>query len=525
MALTTNNSEAIRIDASGNVGIGTDSLTGGRKLHVFDAGDCNLRVETTTASFDARLELIGDSGGVSQIRFGDEVASNIGLLTYDHTTDSMAFTANASERMRINSSGNVGIGTSSPASIVGGTDTSPVLSIGGSDSTLILGDKAGSVSFITNDGSYSTTFPDGVTGEIASISETGVGGAYGMAFYTGTTSGTNRGERLRIDASGNVGIGTEAPASPFHLTTGVDGNALQINGASNAWEFMVKSGPSAVNDFPYSIGLYRDDGATPNGVINFGRGSTTNNGHMTFDVNSVEAMRVDASGNVRINNTDAGNYRLKIAYLGSGEEGIGLQTTYAGTSNMIRFLNSSGASVGLINSTTSSTAYNTTSDYRLKENITPVQGASDIVKAMRPVTYNFKADSTDWHDGFLAHELQELHPRAVVGEKDAMVDEEYEVTPAVYEDVVTPAVEAVAEVPAVYDDEGVLVSEMVPAVEAQLERTEQRLVTEAVMGTRSVPDHQGVDYSKLTPILTAALQEALNKIDALEARLAALEAM
>jgi hypothetical protein len=179
--------------------------------------------------------------------------------------------------------------------------------------------------------------------------------------------------------------------------------------------------------------------------------------------------------------------------------------------------------VGSISLNGSATTFSTSSDYRLKENITPVQGASDIVKAMRPVTYNFKADSTDWHDGFLAHELQELHPRAVTGEKDAMRDEEYEVTPAVYEDVIIPAVEAVAEAPAVYDDEGVLVSEMVPAVEAQPERTEQRLVSEAVMGTRSVPDHQGVDYSKLTPILTAALQEALNKIDALEARLTALE--
>ena len=68
-----------------------------------------------------------------------------------------------------------------------------------------------------------------------------------------------------------------------------------------------------------------------------------------------------------------------------------------------------------------------------------------------------------------------------------MRDEEYEVTPAVL------------------DDDG-------------------NVTTEAVMGTRSVPDYQGVDYSKLTPILTAALQEALNKIDALEARLTALEA-
>jgi hypothetical protein len=124
---------------------------------------------------------------------------------------------------------------------------------------------------------------------------------------------------------------------------------------------------------------------------------------------------------------------------------------------------------------------------------------------------------------FLAHEAQAVVPECVTGTKDAMMDEEYEVTPAVYEDIITPAIEAVAEVPAVYDVDGVLVSEMVPAGEAEAERTEQRLVTEAVMGTRSVPDMQGIDQSKLVPLLTAALQEALTAITDLKARVAALE--
>jgi hypothetical protein len=79
-----------------------------------------------------------------------------------------------------------------------------------------------------------------------------------------------------------------------------------------------------------------------------------------------------------------------------------------------------------------------------------------------------------------------------------MRDEEYEVTPAVYEDVV---------IPAVLDEEG---------NEVEAERTEQQLVTEAVMGTRSVPDYQGIDQSKLVPLLVATIQE-------LEARITALE--
>lgn len=203
---------------------------------------------------------------------------------------------------------------------------------------------------------------------------------------------------------------------------------------------------------------------------------------------SATAMTLDASGNLLINRTVTDRAAKLRVDLASGTNGAAVYISRLGgtvSKAQIEFANDNGI-VGSIKTSASTTSYNTSSDYRLKENITPVQGATDIVKAMRPCTYTFKADG-DWADGFIAHELQELHPVAVSGEKDAMRDEEYEVTPAVL------------------DEDG-------------------SVVTEAVMGTRSVPDYQGVDYSKLTPILTAALQEALNKIDALEARLTALEA-
>jgi len=117
--VTTGTVTADGLTVDGNVGIGTSSPTSGRKLHVFDDGDANVKVETTTAAGDARLELTGDSAGVSQIRFGDEVSSNIGLLTYNHATDSMAFTVNASESLRIDSSGHAII----PAGVTLGTAT------------------------------------------------------------------------------------------------------------------------------------------------------------------------------------------------------------------------------------------------------------------------------------------------------------------------------------------------------------------------------------------------------------------
>lgn len=107
--------EAMRIDSSGNVGIGTTSPS--RELHVLNAsGDAEIRVESTSSGGDGRLELVANSTGVSQIRFADEGSANIGLLTYDHSVDALRFNTNSSERMRIDSSGNVGIGTSDPQS-------------------------------------------------------------------------------------------------------------------------------------------------------------------------------------------------------------------------------------------------------------------------------------------------------------------------------------------------------------------------------------------------------------------------
>jgi hypothetical protein len=129
-------------------------------------------------------------------------------------------------------------------------------------------------------------------------------------------------------------------------------------------------------------------------------------------------------------------------------------------------------------------AFNVSSDYRLKENIVVMTGAVNRFKQLNPVNFNFISATHMPYglatvDGFLAHELAEIIPEAVTGIKDAMKDEEYEVTPAVV------------------DAEGVE-------------------TTEAVMGTRSVPDYQGIDQSKLVPLLTATIQELIARIEVLE---------
>jgi hypothetical protein len=205
-------------------------------------------------------------------------------------------------------------------------------------------------------------------------------------------------------------------------------------------------------------------------------------------------MHIDSSGNVLVGTTDTSPASNDVA--GSLRSSTGLvQASVSG--NPCLFVNRktndgdvvsirrAGSQVGSISVTASATAYNTSSDYRLKTDAQPMTGASDRVLALKPVNFEW-ISSGDRVDGFLAHEAQEVVPECVTGTKDAMRDEQYEVTAAVL------------------DDNGMV-------------------VTEAVMGTRSVPDYQGIDQSKLVPLLTAALQEALTEISALKVRVTALE--
>jgi len=206
---------------------------------------------------------------------------------------------------------------------------------------------------------------------------------------------------------------------------------------------------------------------------------------------SAERMRITSAGDVQISSngtpdTSGTNSGMNIsAVYGT------FQTNHGGNDYPILNIHTSGVynrylqfrwantGVGSISTNGSTTSYNTTSDYRLKENVVADWDATTRLKQLNPVRFNFIADPDTTVDGFLAHEVQDIVPEAITGTKDAMRDEEYEVTPAVL------------------DEDG-------------------NVVTPAVMGTRSVPDYQGIDQSKLVPLLVKTIQE-------LEARITALE--
>jgi hypothetical protein len=209
-------------------------------------------------------------------------------------------------------------------------------------------------------------------------------------------------------------------------------------------------------------------------------------GPITFGTGNTERGRFEGSGKFRLNTTanQVMGYELFTCNGAAGFKNgdasvVGVWQTQSDAFAMQFFSGSGGTNVGSISVTASATAFNTSSDYRLKENVTGITNATDRLKQLNPVRFNFIADADTTVDGFLAHEVSDIVPEAISGEKDAMKDEQYEVTPAVL------------------DDDG-------------------NEVTPAEMGTRTVPEYQGIDQSKLVPLLVATIQE-------LEARIAALE--
>jgi hypothetical protein len=190
-------------------------------------------------------------------------------------------------------------------------------------------------------------------------------------------------------------------------------------------------------------------------------------GGIVFVQTGSETARIDTSGNFFVNQTAAvGPYSQKIgvSFNGASFVGIAVKDTGGGSgSRFMSFVNASNSEIGCIQqSGTSNTAFVTSSDYRLKHDVQPMISGLATVIAIKPVTYKWN-DGNEYGEGFIAHELQEVVPLAVAGEKDA-----------------------------VFEDGSI--------------------------------KPQGVDYSKIVVHLVAAIQELSAKNDALEARLAALEA-
>jgi hypothetical protein len=606
VAISTNGTGRLFVDASGNVGVGTAAETGllggvrsfeitanttarlilqatdsgGRKYGVFSSTDGQLSFYDYTAGSErirldssgrlgvgtsvpvCPLNVVGNtfvtggnyfadtSGGYFFGGFagfgGGIYGADSGNTTRIDAPQTIALRINNSERARIDSSGRLLVGTSSARSIssafLGGGGAiaelqveGPALAMGSFTSNrnddfgpyLALvksrGTAAGSFALVSNGdgiGALSFNGTDGSAALVGAAISAFVDGTPGtndmpgrLVFSTTADGASSPTERMRISNAGTTTLTSAASTAPFIANIGaseaarIDSSGRLLVGTSTSTT--VDSGAAAkvqtdgyyaaafLNKTADSFGPYVyfaksrggttivQNGDTLGGIAfngcdgtdfeTFGAsiaaqvdgtpGAGDMPGRLVFSTTAdgsaspTERMRISSGGDCCFGITSIPTGAANGVAIADGRVYTSRATTESTTH--LNFYNTNGV-VGNISTSGSTTTYNTSSDYRLKENVSAVTDGITRLQQLKPSRFNFIAAPGHTVDGFLAHEVQEVVPEAITGEKDAV------------------------------DDEG-------------------------------NPIYQGIDQSKLVPLLTAALQESLAEIESLKARVTALE--
>ena len=442
----------LSINSSGNVGI--DNQLASEKLHLADnkklafGNGADLKIfhdgsNSYITNITGTIHIQGKSGENSIRTIPDGAVE----LYYDHSKKFETSSTGATV------TGFLGINVASPDSPLEVAGTGPSLA------TIHHSDGG------TNDearimlGALSSNPPDQ---RGAGISARNNGAGHNLEIQTSSSHSAGPSTKMIVTSAGLVGIGT----------TSLIGNSssvyLTVNGSSLGG-IALKSGDS-------TQGYLQGSG----GTVTLSSDGSKN---IRFDTNGSQRMNIASDGNVGIGKTSSSidvdgaifttsGQNLLISKSGSGGKIITLnRRTNVGLS--IEFFR--GSSVGSISHNNTSTAYNTSSDYRLKENVVALSDGITRLKTLKPYRFNFIADKDVTVDGFLAHEVTAV-PEAITGTKDAVITQE-----------------------------------MVDNEEYEKERLGEILP-------------QGIDQSKLVPLLVAAVQEAIGKIEVLETEVAALKA-
>jgi len=487
LAISTGGTSRIVFDASGNVNIDSNTFyvdaannrvglgTTGPTESLHTTGALRVTGVQTTAGTGIYLDQTSGVGNVSV--YGPDASTQGTFRVYTATSNG----GTGSVKLTVDSSGRVGIGTTGPANalqVVSGSNyvaSFNTSTISASSSAVVIGN------YLNNGGGASG-------GAIRVYHNHGAGTATSMAFEVNGAT-----EAIRIDDQRRLLVGTSSTSGNGCLIQSRNdstGLALELqrssDNASAAALFLTKSrgtqgSPTEVSngDQLGVIAFSGHDGAgykdaayiiaEADGTWTDGGDTTDNPGRLVFSTTAdgaaspTERMRITNAGNILINTTSTYSASVCTTDFNSASQfGLTLRDTGSATDAVMMYFYKSGNVRGNITTTATATAFNTSSDYRLKRDVVPIENASSRVQQLRPVNFAWEETGSRC-DGFLAHEAQAVVPECVTGEKDAV------------------------------DEDG-------------------------------NPVYQGIDQSKLVPLLTAALQEAIAKIEALETRLSALEA-
>lgn len=364
LAFLINSSEGMRLTSTG-LGIGTSSIIS--KLTVQGASD--IRVTVNESGSSVRTDL------VSQTTQGQ-----VGTVS-NHPFD--IFT-NGTTRARFDTSGNLGLGVTPSASSLPTIQSAYGITIGNNEA------------HTTKNAYYNAGWKYATTTTAARFS-VGEGGS-DFRFYTAPSGTAGNAitftQAMTLDASGNLGVGTTSPSERFHVAkTGTTVALINSTNGGTATLSLLSSG-----------------------VYQWAMSADTS---LRWTMDGTERARIDSSGRFLVGTTSGySGEKMTVDYNGSTQRGIVVRDSASQNSNPMAFIYGSTL-VGYIGITSSSTSYNTSSDYRLKNTIAPMTGALAKVALLKPCTYKWNADGSDG-EGFIAHELAEVVPQCVTGEKDAV---------------------------------------------------------------------------------------------------------
>ena len=387
----TGASERMRITSSGNVGIGTSSPTQKLTVSGGSVNADNFYIQTQGASQAGTVGFANADG--PGIQFWGSSTGNAGSLTFNTVS---------TERMRITSSGNVGIGTSSPATklnVIGDIQLSR--SATASDAAINFGSNANNYIYGGNSSNL-------------------------MAFAI------NGSERMRINSSGNVGIGTTSPGATLTVVTNTTShNGMRVTNNSTtqfAGSGLQMLGPSAAgSQGGATVYYYNTNAGGTNGALGIAQVDYTGNfqrnlayydysgQYWGFLTNSTERLRIDSSGNLLVGTTSAGlvnshNYNYTV---GSGRGYYNHVTGTGSGADYLIFGYATGQIGSITQNGTTGVLYNITSDARLKHDIVDAPEASSLIDAIKVRSFKWNADNSEQRYGMVAQELLEVAPEAV----------------------------------------------------------------------------------------------------------------
>ena len=457
----------LRDAAGNNTNVGVTTFTGDLTIpdKIIHSGDTN-----TAIRFPAADTITAETGGSERLR----ILSSGRLLYGDHLN-------NRGAELQYEGSQHACLGLHRNANSHGAPALQFSASRGtsaGSNTIVQNGDYLGMISFKGTDGSdladgaYITARVDGTPGNNDMPAR--------LDFWTSPDGSQSPVERLRIDSTGTIKLyGDGGNNVKIYGHDGSDlswilgqnnSDDVELNNFRSGNLLLKTNGSERLRIDSSGVSKFQNFGG---GQIHLGGGSAhtakvtvtdnagTGNGNFIFAGPSGEHLRIDSSGRVLINTTSHTNVENGSTNAQYLYQGYKVSSRDS-TSNRehLVFYNPNG-DVGSINTSGSNTSYTTASDYRLKENETAISDGITRLKTLKPYRFNFKVDKDTTVDGFFAHEVTAV-PEAITGTKDE-VDSD------------------------------------------------------------NKPVYQGIDQSKLVPLLTAALQEAITKIETLEAKVATLE--